>query len=629
MIKPLHPTSILLVTCLLAFQAGGQTQEDLDKLLPVRGLCIAAPGPRQLDAFITFIHDELAPRQVNTLILRVDYNYQYESHPELRGRDALSRDEVKKLVQACQAHHIEIIPQLNLLGHQSWSSTTGNLLRQYPEFDETPWVKMPEKYAWPNPDKLYCKSYCPLHPKVHEVVFALVDELCSAFESKAFHAGMDEVFYLGEDQCPRCGGKNKAELFAGEVKVIRDHLDQKGLRLWIWGDRLLDGKTTGIGEWEASLNGTYPAIDLIPKDVVICDWHYERPDQTAVYFAMKGLRVVACPWRNPQNAVLQVQDMINFREHSTAVMKERFAGVVQTVWSGADGFLKEFNAARNLSGEQKSQKTAGQCFVTLFEEIQKRSGNPTGTPWASPKRNLLVIGQSKGYQHDGISGAMAMLYDLGRKSGLWNTSLRTDCTAITRKPLKWEAKNLEAYDAVVFYTDGDLDMDDAQKADLLSFVRDEGKGFIGIHSAAITFTSWPEYGEMLGGYYDEHPWGEFDAPLLVEDPKFPGLQQFPRAFTLRDEIYQIKDFSRDTVRVLLRLDASKLDLTRKGVHRADQDFAVVWARNYGKGRVLYNGLGHGTAVWDRPDIQQMWLEMVQWAMGMIPGDATPRPLSAP
>jgi type 1 glutamine amidotransferase len=133
---------------------------------------------------------------------------------------------------------------------------------------------------------------------------------------------------------------------------------------------------------------------------------------------------------------------------------------------------------------------------------------------------------------------------------------------------------------------------------------------------------------MIGGYYDEHPWGEFNAPLVVEDARFPGLQHLPRSFTLLDEIYQIKNFSRDQVRVLLSLDAGKIDLTRKGVHRTDKDFAVVWARNYGKGRVLYHGLGHGQAIWDRADIQKMWIDMVRWAMGDLPGDATPRPMPA-
>jgi type 1 glutamine amidotransferase len=240
------------------------------------------------------------------------------------------------------------------------------------------------------------------------------------------------------------------------------------------------------------------------------------------------------------------------------------------------------------------------------------------------KRKLLVIGQSKGYQHDSISTAMATLYNLGRSSHQWETYFRTDCAAITKKRLKWGAKNLDAFDAVAFFTDGDLDMDESQKQDLLSFVHDDGKGFIGIHSAAITFLSWPKYGKMLGGYYDGHPWGEFNAPLVVEDPNFPGMGHLPSKFSLQDEIYQIKDFSRSDVRVLLRLDAGKLDLSKKGVHRRDGDFAVIWARTYGKGRVLYNGLGHRRDVWDRTDIQKLWLEMVPWSMGAIPGDATPR-----
>jgi type 1 glutamine amidotransferase len=244
------------------------------------------------------------------------------------------------------------------------------------------------------------------------------------------------------------------------------------------------------------------------------------------------------------------------------------------------------------------------------------------------KRNLLIIGQSKGYQHDSITDAMVTLYNIGRTSGKWDTCFRTDCRNITKKRLKWEAKNLNDFDAVAFFTDGDLDMDDGQKADLLSFIHDDGKGFIGIHSAAITFLRWPEYGKMLGGYFDGHPWGVAEAPLIVEDPAFPGMKHLPPRFMMKDEIYQIKNFSRDDVRVLLRLDVRKIDLTVKGIHRKDGDFAVAWARDYGKGRVLYNGLGHVREVWDRPDIQKMWLDMVQWSMGIIPGDATPRPKPA-
>ncbi len=341
-------------------------QSRIDSLLPVRGFCIGAPSSRQLDEFVKFIAEELAPRHVNTLILRIDFNYAFESHPELRDKDPLSRKDIKKLVKVCRENKIRLIPQINLLGHQSWASTTNNLLKVYPEFDETPKVKMPEKYAWPNEDGLYCKSYCPLHPGVHKIVFALVDEICDVFETDAFHAGMDEVFYIGHDKCPRCSGLDKAELFAGEVNKIRNHLAQKNRQLWIWGDRLLDGKITGLGMWEASMNNTHRSVDLIAKDVIICDWHYERPDQTAVYLAMKGFNVITCPWRMPEIAVSQTRDMLRFRASATPKLKDRYQGMMQTVWSGAGQFLDEFYGRKTSD----TQNTASNCFRTMFKEIE-------------------------------------------------------------------------------------------------------------------------------------------------------------------------------------------------------------------------------------------------------------------
>jgi hypothetical protein len=355
------------LSCISYSQLVATDSPSPDNVLPVRGLCIAAPLPKDVDEFVKFINEELAPRSLNTLILRVDYNYQYESHPELRDSDALSKREVKKIVDVCKKNNIRVIPQVNMLGHQSWAGKVGNLLRAYPQFDETPLIKMPEKYIWPNADGLYCKSYCPLHPDVHNVVFAIIDEICDAFEADAFHAGMDEVFYIGEAQCPRCSGRDKSELFAGEVRTIRDHLALNGRKLWIWGDRLLDGKTTGLGEWEASYNNTYRAIDMIPKDVIICDWHYERPDQTPVYFAMKGLHVITCPWRNPGNAVIQARDMIRFRKSATKEMKERYMGLVQTVWSGAGQFLDSFYGRL----PETDTNTPAKCFRALFSEIDK------------------------------------------------------------------------------------------------------------------------------------------------------------------------------------------------------------------------------------------------------------------
>jgi len=365
------PFQVLILFFCLFINSNGNSQTISEKTLPVRGFCIGAPSSTDLEPFIKFIAEELAPRKVNTLIVRIDYNYQFESHPELSDQSALSKMEVKKLVDVCTKYHIRLIPQINLLGHQSWASKINNLLRVYPEFDETPSVNMPEKYEWPNADGLYCKSYCPLHPELHKIVFDLIDEICDAFETKAFHAGMDEVFYIGDDKCPRCSGRDKAELFAGEVNLIRNHLALKNRQLWIWGDRLIDGKTTGMGMWEASMNNTYRAIDLISKDVMICDWHYERPDQTAVYFATKGFNVVTCPWKNAENAVLQTQDMFHFRASVTPEMKDRFQGIVQTIWVGASQFMDEYYNPKTDSNEGKNTQT--NTFKTLFNEIDIRS----------------------------------------------------------------------------------------------------------------------------------------------------------------------------------------------------------------------------------------------------------------
>jgi len=171
------------------------------------------------------------------------------------------------------------------------------------------------------------------------------------------------------------------------------------------------------------------------------------------------------------------------------------------------------------------------CLVT---------GAPVVGQVQAPRKRLLLIGEEKGYRHEAVTHAMVTIERLGKETGLWDTVIRTDTEALTKRKLEYNAKNLDDFDAVVFYTGGTLEMDASQQADFLSFVHDEGKGFIGIHSATITFTKWPAYGEMIGGYFDEHPWGTFDAPVIVEDPAFPGMKQWPSAFTIDDEIYQIK-----------------------------------------------------------------------------------------
>jgi hypothetical protein len=267
------------------------------------------------------------------------------------------------MVAACQKNGINLIPQINLLGHQSWHSDLEMLLQVYPQFDETPGVELPKEYKWPNEDGLYCKSYCPLHPEVHTIVFNLVDEITAAFQANDFHAGMDEVFYIGQEECPRCSGKDKAELFAGELTKIRNHLAKTDKKLWIWGDRLLDGKTTGLGKWEASMNNTHQAIDLIPKDIMICDWHYERAEPTAAYFAMKGFDVATSSWRKGTVAREQLALLENFKKNANEETAQHIKGMMHTSWSSAASFLDRFYAPLD---ETKIDDAV--CFKMLFGE---------------------------------------------------------------------------------------------------------------------------------------------------------------------------------------------------------------------------------------------------------------------
>lgn len=338
----------------------------------VNGLCIAAPNTGQVDEFVEFIESELAPAGINTLILRVDFNYAYESRPELKGKNPLTKEQVKQLVAVCKKNEIDLIPQVNLLGHQSWASTLNKLLAVYPEFDETPHVKIPEKYEWPNDDGLYCKSYCPLHPEVHAVVFDLVDEIVAVFEADAFHAGMDEVFYIADEKCPRCMGKDPAELYAGEVSKINAHLNKNNKKLWIWGDRLIDASTSGIGMWEASMNNTWRAVDMIPKSVVIADWHYEKAIPSPAYFSLKGFNVVACSWRIPQVARDQVSMMYNLQNDSTPEMQENLLGVMHTVWSSAENFMEAY---KKFKDTDKNAQSDVACFKAMTLAVQSLEKN--------------------------------------------------------------------------------------------------------------------------------------------------------------------------------------------------------------------------------------------------------------
>lgn len=306
-----------------AFQSKMFKGSITDKKL---GIHVLMDSKESLEAVKSEI-PSLRKNGIDFIITEINYNYEYESHPEIRGYGHITKNEIKSLLKICRDNDVELIPQFQCLGHQSWAEETFPLLAMHPEFDETPG-------QFPKNEGIYCRSWCPSNPQVNKIIFDLMDELIDVFEAHAFHVGMDEVFLIASDYCPRCKGKDAAELFAKAVNDYYNHLvKDKGLEMMMWGDRLLNSATTGYSEWEASNNGTYLAIDKIPKDIIICDWHYDKLDNypSISVFLNKGFRVLPSSWKDVDAANAFVENSLEYKNpnmlgHLITTWKKPVAG---------------------------------------------------------------------------------------------------------------------------------------------------------------------------------------------------------------------------------------------------------------------------------------------------------------
>ena len=329
--------------------------------LPVRGLHVGLYRPGDSELWERFIREALPAEGVNLLVFEINYHYAFQSYPQIAEENPVTPDVLRGLAAACADVGVELVPQINCLGHQSSTGRSSGLLRAFPEFDERP--DIPQDAG---KEDLYCRSYCPLHPGVHEVLFALIDDLCDVSGARKFHVGMDEVFLLAEDECPRCRGKDPAELFAGEVNALRDHLAGRGVETWIWGDRFIDSEEFGTGKWSGSENGTAPSVDCVAKDIVICDWHYIEPVPTPRYFIDKGFGVVASPWRVTDVALAQLEMMCELRAETDLAL-----GMLQTTWCGFDRFVRAYFGELDPSDERNQMPIgAVDCFRALFAALR-------------------------------------------------------------------------------------------------------------------------------------------------------------------------------------------------------------------------------------------------------------------
>ena len=258
-----------------------------------------------------------------------------------------------------------------------------------------------------------------------------------------------------------------------------------------------------------------------------------------------------------------------------------------------------------------------------------------GWPETPPHTRKVLIAwgdnRSAVLPHGAVSHAMSVIERIGYESGLWDTYIRSDSDMIINGPPTIAGQlTLDDADGIFFMGHRNINLSDRQKADLLAFVRDKGKGFVAAHGALTAFSgAWPEFTDLLGGYFAGHPWsGDLAMGHIVnEAPDFPATKHFPAEFTHDDEYYMVTRFDRRKVRVLLRMDVSQLP-PQHSYTGTDRDFPVAWAKQYGKGRVFYGSFGHSLEGWDNPNVQRMYMEAIQWSMGTTNGNIASRPLPA-
>lgn len=284
---------------------------------PFRGIHIGGGRPADLALIKRLISEEMPRQKANVLVYAVGYRFEFKSHPEVKEDTMITAEQARELARLARRNNVRLIPLVNCFGHQSWlMGRIHGLLRAYPELNETP-----------GKQSKYCYSWCPLHPKVYEIVLPLLDEIIDAFEADAVHLGLDEVLELGE--CERCKGKSNAELFATGVNRLYDHVvGKRKVQMLMWGDRLVDGEKTPYNPMNGSRNGTHPAIEKVAKDIFICDWHYHLHETypSVDQFKSAGFDFVSCSWWKPE-------PVDAFIRYATKHGGDRYKGHLATNWN--------------------------------------------------------------------------------------------------------------------------------------------------------------------------------------------------------------------------------------------------------------------------------------------------------
>lgn len=246
-------------------------------------------------------------------------------------------------------------------------------------------------------------------------------------------------------------------------------------------------------------------------------------------------------------------------------------------------------------------------FIALLGSAAAMGPRVVRAQRAPPR--ILYCTHSAGYRHEVLPLSRQVLTRLGQDTGTFEVTATEDVA-------EFSAENLARYAAVMFYTTGELPMSGAQRTALLDFVR-LGGGFLGVHSATDTFYTWPDYLDLVGGYFNGHPWHQ-TVTIEVADRDNPLVAFLGGSLQVDDEIYQISDFDYRGSHVLLRLDPASVDVAKPGVIRRFYGWPLAWTRSYGRGRVFYTALGHEAAIWQDARYQQLLSNAIHWAIRTPP-----------
>ncbi len=253
-------------------------------------------------------------------------------------------------------------------------------------------------------------------------------------------------------------------------------------------------------------------------------------------------------------------------------------------------------------------------------------------------KRILVFSKTNGYRHNSIGIGKKTLDLMAKSSGAFEVLISDDLE-------NFDKDHIERFDAICFLNttmnvfsphkkqlkkmseeekNEAARLDKVRKGNLMNFI-EEGKGFIGIHAATDTFYEWPEYGEMLGGYFNGHPWTKNTEVSIKADvknqshPLLAGvIPEGKNELRFKEEVYEYKDpYDSSKVTMLLRLDsdASEQPKNGKGAKRTDKDFGVSWIKTHKKGRVFYSSLGHNDYIYWNKNVLRHYYNGILYALG--------------